>query len=389
MPEDLKFSEGFFWGSATSSYQVEGGINNNDWAHAAKEGKVPAAGRACDHYNRYEEDFDIAKSLSQNAHRFSVEWARIEPEEGKFNDNEIEHYRRVLEALKSRGLEPFVTLWHFTLPSWFADIGGFENKKSPFYFVRYCEYVAGRLGDDVKFWITINEPMVYAGQGYIAGIWPPFKKRNFASFLKVVDNLAVSHNIAYSKIKKLNGNLQVGIAADQVDYHYNFNPLSSISAGFMNWFRNRRFLDKISKSQDFIGVNYYRPIIHFGQLNFEKNDLAWDIYPRGLYNSLMRLKNYRKPIYITENGIADAADAKRAKFIKDHLYWVNRAIHDGADVRGYFYWSLMDNFEWAHGFGPRFGLVEMNYDTLGRRIRSSAYEYKKICESNSLEITSN
>lgn len=401
------FPGGFLWGTATSSYQVEGGIENNDWAQAARDGRVPVAGRACDQYNRYEEDFDIAKTLGQNAHRFSIEWARIEPEEGRFNNDEIEHYRKVLIALWDRGLEPFVTLWHFTLPIWFAKMGGFENKKAPFYFSRYCEYVVGRLQGAplhtckgapckhkdvgrlvrnrglVKFWITINEPMVYAGQGYVQGVWPPFKK-NFIKVWRVVDNLITSHNVAYQKIKKILPTSQIGIAADQVDYHYNRNPISFCQAKFMDRFGNHRFLSHISKFQDFIGVNYYRPIIYYGRLAFEKSDMGWDIYPEGIYNVLMRLKRYRKPIYITENGIADAADAKRAKYIKDHLHWIWQAIHDGCDIRGYFYWSLIDNFEWAHSFAPRFGLVEVNYDTLEREIRQSAYEYKRICESNSL-----
>ncbi len=416
--DKLKFPEGFLWGTATSSYQVEGGIGpvrslahakgaspeglgeaasngiENDWSEAARAGRVPAAGRACDHYNRYEGDFDIAKSLGQNAHRFSIEWARVEPEEGRFDENAVGHYRKVLQALRERGLEPFVTLWHFTLPIWFAKMGGFENKKAPFYFAKYCEYVVGRLaasaeatasqgGAGVKFWITLNEPMVYVGQGYGSGIWPPLKK-DFIKLLRVVDNLITSHNIAYQKIKALLPNSQVGIAADQVDYHHNNNPLSFLQSRFMDWFRNRRFLSRTSKCRDFIGVNYYRPIIYYGKLNLEKTDMSWDIYPKGIYNVLARLKRYRKPVYITENGIADATDARRAKFIRDHLYWVNRAIHDGIDVRGYFYWSLLDNFEWAHGLGPRFGLVEMNYETMERKIRSSAYEYKRICESNSL-----
>lgn len=401
--ECLNFPKDFLWGSSTSSYQVEGGIENNNWAQSAREGMVPTAKKACDHYNRYEEDFDIAKSLRQNAHRFSIEWARVEPEDGKFDEGAIEHYRKVLEALRNRGLEPFVTLWHFTLPLWFERMGGFENKKSPTYFARYCEYVVGKLGvksEDaplkeghplvggrgVRFWITINEPMVYVGQGYAQGIWPPFKK-DFIKVWRVVYNLITSHNIAYRKIKELAPTSQVGVAADQVDYHHNYKPTSLFLSIFMNWFRNRRFLNKIALSQDFIGVNYYRPIIYSGRLNFEKSDMNWDIYPQGLYRALMRLKKYQKPIYITENGIADAVDERRARFIKDHLRWVWRAIKDGIDVRGYFYWSLLDNFEWAQGFGPRFGLVEMDYNTLERKVRPSAYEYKKICESNSLDTT--
>ena len=179
MDQEFKFPAGFYWGSATSAYQVEGEVENNDWAEAARQGKVPPAGRACDHYNLYEKDFDIIKSLSQNAHRFSIEWARVEPEEGKFDEAEIEHYRKVLRALRERGIEPFVTLWHFTLPIWFVRKGGFESKKAPFYFSRYCEYVVKNLGQGSgipKFWITINEPMVFANMGYLDGNWLPLKK---------------------------------------------------------------------------------------------------------------------------------------------------------------------------------------------------------------------
>jgi len=208
--ENCKFPDGFFWGSATASYQVEGGIDpvveipnattessqnpkdnrnfhygvENDWSEAAREGKVPAAGRACDSYNRYEEDFDIAKSLDQNAHRFSIEWARIEPEEGKFDEKEIGHYRKVLDALRARGLEPFVTLWHWTLPLWVRDLGGWENKKTVEYFSRYAAKIVEALGSEVKFWITLNETNVYTGLGYFIGIWPP-EKRSLVKYLRV------------------------------------------------------------------------------------------------------------------------------------------------------------------------------------------------------------
>ncbi len=387
----MKFPEGFFWGSATSAYQVEGGIENNDWAEAARQGKVPPAGRACDHYNLYEKDFDIAKSLGQNTHRFSIEWARIEPEEGKFDEIEIKHYRKVLKALRERGIEPFVTLWHFTLPVWFARMGGFENKKAPFYFSRYCEYVVKNLeqgSDAPKFWITINEPSVYTYMIFLRGLWPPFHKQfiplRFLYFPKVMNNLVASHNMAYKKIKAGNPSSQIGIASNLTNFESSKNPFSRLWAKFMSWSLNHKFLLKIKKCQDFIGLNYYFHKRYGGEDIYDKCDRGFSIYPRGIYNVLSELKRYHKPVYVTENGIADAKDAKRAKFIKDHLYWVKRAIDDKVDVRGYFYWSLLDNFEWECGFGQRYGLVEINYETMERKIRSSAYEYKRICENNSL-----
>ena len=382
---EYKFPEKFLWGSATSSYQVEGGIENNDWAASGKASasqglsKIPFAGKATDHYNRYEEDFNIAKNLGQNVHRFSIEWARIEPEEGQFNDAEIEHYRKVIEAIRSRGMEPFVTLWHFTLPLWFSRIGGFENSKASFYFSRYCEYVVSRLSEGnggVKFWMTINEPMVYASESYLRGNWPPFSK-NLYTFWKVIKTLISSHLMSHNIIKKINSELQVGIAKNNIYFE---------RIPFLPYFRNFYFLNKIKNYQDFIGLNYYYRKGFPNNKNKLISDMSWEIYPDGIYRVLMDLKKYKKPIYITENGIADAKDEKREKFIKEHLRWVWQTIQDGVDVRGYFYWSLLDNFEWAHGFGPRFGLVEINYETLERKIRPSAYEYAKICKTNQLEV---
>jgi len=167
------FPEGFYWGAATASYQVEGFNENNDWAKAAKEGRVPPAGRLADHYHRYEEDFDIAKDLGHNAHRFSIEWGRIEPQEGVFDQEEIEHYRKVLKALHKRKITPFVTLWHFTLPLWFSESGGFERKDAPEVFARYCAFVAKELGDQCDHFSTMNEPNVFGSNGYLRGSWPP------------------------------------------------------------------------------------------------------------------------------------------------------------------------------------------------------------------------
>lgn len=384
--EEYKFPEKFLWGSATSSYQVEGGIENIDWVQAARDGKVPNAGRACNHYNLYEKDFDIAKELNQNAHRFSIEWARIEPEEGRFDDKEIEHYGKVLDALQERGIEPFVTLWHFTLPIWFSKIGGFENKKASFYFSRYCEYVVGRLGDRAKYWITMNEPMVYATEGYLKGEWPPFSK-NLYSFWKVIKTLISSHLASHNIIKRINPNLQVGIAKHNFSLSASkWNFAGQAGKTFQNLFWNHYFLKKISNHLDFLGVNYYFHK-HFGYKFYEdKSDIGWAIYPKGIYNVLAELKKYKKPIYVTENGLADAKDEKREKFIKNHLRWVWQAIHDGVGVHGYFHWSLLDNFEWTKGFSPRFGLVGVDYDTMERKIRPSAYEYAKICKDNSLEF---
>jgi beta-glucosidase len=382
--KNLKFPDGFFWGASTSAYQVEGEINNCDWA------EVYPAGTACDHYNLYEKDFDIAKSLGHNAHRFSIEWSRIEPEEGKFSEIEIEHYRKVILALRQRDIEPFVTLWHWTLPLWIRDLGGWENKKTVEYFARYVGETAAEFKDDVKFWITLNEPEIYTSMSYLKGVWPP-QNKNLISYLSVLHNLIKAHKKAYKIIKKIQPDAKISIAKNNVYFEaYKNRLINKLLKKFIDWWWNFYFLNQIKDELDFIGLNhYFHNRINYG---FNKNenkvlsDMGWELYPEAIYYVLKDLKKYNKPIYITENGLADAKDEKRTKFIKEHLYWVHKAIKQGVDVRGYLHWSLLDNFEWDKGFWPRFGLVEVNYKTMERKIRPSALEYAKICKENKLEI---
>jgi beta-glucosidase len=378
-----KFPENFLWGSSTASYQVEGGIENTDWAEAARQGKVPVCGLACDHYTLYEQDFDIIQKLGHNTHKISIEWARIEPEEGVFNELEIDHYRRVIDSLHRRNIKPIINLWHFTIPVWFSNIGSFENKKSAFYFSRYCKHVVEKLGEKSDTWVTINEPVVWSSGSYLRGQWPPFKK-NPITFLKVIDNLARAHNTVFVEMKKIQPKIKIGISKNNIYFHSNANPINAIKACFMNWFWNRRFLNKINEHQDFIGLNHYFHKKFGDKATYPKSDMGWDIYPEALYRVLLELKRYKKPIIVTENGVADADDSKRGDFIKKYVDSVYKAIQDGVDVRGYLHWSLLDNYEWAFGFEKRFGLVEVNYKTLKRKIRQSAFEYKKICDANAL-----
>ena len=385
--DDRKFPEGFLWGASTAAYQVEGGIENCDWAQAARDGRVPAAGRACDFYNRYEADFDLAVSLGMNAQRFSIEWARIEPEEGRFNEKEIEHYRAMLRALHVRGLTPIVNLWHFTLPLWFSSRGGFLHKDAPEVFARYCRFIAERLGDEAELWLTHNEPMVYSGKGFWEGVWPPFRKNIFLH-LRVVSAVARAHCAAYAAMKDARPTIQVGIAKHNIFFESNWNPANRIVCAFFDWFWNHRFLQLIDGYQDFIGLNHY---YHrkFGATKAEKagiacSDLGWELHPTSLYHCLVALKRYGLPVYVSEHGLADAADSRRPEFIKSAARAVHRALEQGVPVRGYLHWSLLDNYEWASGFTPRFGLVEVNYATLERKVRESASVYKQICEQNAL-----
>jgi len=397
----LKFPDGFLWGAATSAHQVEGG-NVNDWTEWEKknvkclakkaqkcnqswqrkkfpetlEPKNYISGRACDHYHLYKQDFDLAKSLGHNAHRFSIEWSRIEPKEGKINQKEIEHYRQVLLTLRERGLEPFVTLYHWTLPNWLAEKGGWLNPKAPYYFDRFVKIVSENLFNEVKFWITINEPVMFTFNGYLKGKWPPQKKSIF-KYLKVLNNLTKAHKLAYQSLHLIDLDCQVGVSKN--DIYFEGIP-------FADYFWDDYFRNKIKKEQDFMGLNYYFHSRLGGNRNESVSDMNWEIYPEGIYHVLKDLKKYNKPIYITENGLADAQDEKRAKFIKDHLYWIHKAIKEDVDVQGYFYWSLLDNFEWDKGFWPRFGLIEVDYKTLKRIPRPSAYQYAEICRENALRL---
>lgn len=385
---DLKFPAGFYWGTATSAHQVEGS-NFNNWSiweksgkrieRLKKQGKNPQeyiSGRACDHYHLYEQDFDLAKSLNNNAHRFSIEWSRIEPKKGQIDQKEIEHYRKVLVALKERQLEPFVTLYHWTLPNWLAQKGGWLNPKAPYYFDRFVKIVSENLFDYVNFWITINEPNVYASNCYLRGLWPP-QRKNLFKYFRILKSLVRAHQLAYKSLRLIDLECRVGITKNNI--YFSGFPL-------IGYFWNSYFLNKIKREQDFIGLNYYFQHCFPKKKNLPVSDVGWSIYPQGIYFVLKDLKKYQKAIYITENGLADAQDIKRAKFIKDHLAWIHQAIQEEMDVRGYFYWSLLDNFEWDKGFWPRFGLMEVDYKTMERKIRPSAFQYAKICQNNRLEF---
>jgi beta-glucosidase len=375
----LKFPDKFYWGTATSAYQVEGGIKN-DWS---KAGPHYDAGIACDHYNRFEEDFDLAKSMNNNAHRFSIEWARIEPEEGKFDQNEIEHYRKVILALKQRELEPFVTLYHWPLPVWFAEQGGWLNPKAPEYFAKFTEKIVSEYRDLVKFWITFNEPNIYTLESFLQGIWPPFIK-NYYKMNKVLKQLVRAHKLVYEKIHQISNQAQVGSTSCNAWYR----GITKIA----NYKWNRQFFRRIKDYQDFVGINYYFTYSIWGFLKLlniikEKNktDMGYLIVPEGIYHVLVDVRKYNEPVCIFENGLADAKDEKRAKFIIDHLRWTHKAIEDGVNVRGYFHWSLLDNFEWDKRFWPRFGLIEIDYDNnLKRTPRPSSKIYAEICKNNAI-----
>lgn len=398
MGAELRFPQGFLWGAATSAHQVEGG-QDNDWSAWERGGKIrdgSVSGPACDQWHRYREDLDLAASLHVNAYRFSVEWSRIEPRPGMWNEAALEHYRDVVAAGRERGLEPFVTLWHFTHPRWFAERGGWEASDAPALFARYAERVAQGL-PDVRFWMTLNEPNVHALLGYLIGEWPP-EVRAFRRAWRVHDHLAVGHRLAYERLKRLAPKAQVGFAHN-LAYHEPSRPSflpDRWATQFSNAVYNQRFPRRLRGEFDFFGVNHYhhhrirfgslrRPVVNEPQ-GQPQSDFGWQIYPEAMYRVVRIAQAFGKPIYITENGIADAADRWRADYIRNYLAQVHRAWREGVDVRGYFHWSLLDNFEWREGFSKRFGLAAVDFATQRRTVRPSARVYAEICRTNRLMV---
>lgn len=406
----LQFPKGFLWGASTSAHQVEGSNHNQwtvweqenakslatqashqyddlpGWERSKKLATTPAnyvSGRAVDHYNRYEQDFDLLEQMNMNAFRFSVEWSRIEPEEGAWNAEALAHYKAYVAELKKRKIEPVLTLFHFTLPVWFAEKGGFEKRKNIQYFVRFAEKVMSELGSNIRYVITINEPAVYASESYHQATWPP-NLQNKTTMLRVLRNLAVAHKRANKAIKQVQARAKVSVAYNcSYVYAGDDSKLSRASASLLQWSGDDYFLKKVSKQCDFLGVNYYFSNRVYGYRvhnpNHELSDTGWDLAPENLEYVLIRLwDKYKLPIMITENGIADGEDVLRQKWLTKTIAAMQNAMKEEVKLIGYMHWSLMDNFEWAYGRWPRFGLASVDYRNLDRTLRPSAVWFGKV-----------
>jgi beta-glucosidase len=407
--ERLIFPAHFFWGAATSSHQVEGNNRNNDWWRWEQAGGgAEPSGIACNHYELYEKDFDLAASLGHSCHRFSIEWSRVQPGEGVFSERELGHYVRVVDALRQRAIEPIVTLHHFTNPLWFERAGGWRNPKAPEYFAAYVRRVVEALGSKVTWWVTINEPMVLLYYGYIRGVWPPFAKSLMRS-RQAYAQLVRAHILAYRAIHGHYG--KNGLARPEVSIAHNmvaFVPcrdtlLDKCGAALRNRSFNMDLIETLCRRRvlDYIGLNYYtRNLIHARGCSLDelliktcrhchdclpKNSMGWEIYPEGLHDILGRLKQFKLPVFILENGICTGDDSQRWEFIRDHLAMVHRAIGEGVRVKGYCYWSLLDNFEWDKGFKPHFGIIGVDYASQERTVRESGRRYGEVCRAGALE----
>jgi len=418
---EIKFPKSFYWGTSASAHQVEGQNIFNDWWEWEQRGKIlnrQVSGDACNHYNLYEQDFSMMKSMNHSMHRLSIEWSRIEQNEGQFNEREIAHYRKVLLELKKNGIKPMVTLFHFTLPYWFSKQGGFLNPNGRKIFNRYVKRVVSELGDLVEYWITINEPYVYTNFSYWEGLWPP-GEHSIRKSIKVLKELLHVHIDAYQIIKEEYrnngwGKSKVGFSKSFVwfDPQSKRSVMSKLVSKMYQYLYNKLYfkpfytgrypilfgygkLHNAKESLDFVGMNYYfrcacrfsvfKSPLHMSlhsEKAVERTLLNWEVFPDGLYYLLkLTYRKVKKPIFITENGISTLDDTQRVSYIIRHLDAINRAMRDGVDVRGYLYWSFIDNFEWAEGYSQPFGLVTMNRRTFERIPKASSQVYSEICKT--------
>jgi beta-glucosidase len=455
MPENKTFPRDFKWGTATSSYQIEGaptagGKGPSVWdSFSHIEGKIKngdTGDTACDHYHLWRDDIELLKKLGVNAYRFSISWPRIFPtgKENEPNQIGLDFYSRLVDTLLENKITPFITLNHWDIPQGLEDIGGWPERDIVHEFVKYSYHVSKHLGDRVRNWITHNEPWCVSYLGYIEGHKPPGLINKWSKSLATAHHLLLSHGMAIPEIRNNSKQSEIGItlnlntaipasgstydedACRFFDGQFNrlyLNPLynneypddvfeylkikSLISESDLNFIKQGD-LNIISTKTDFLGVNYYsRAVIRNEEIDEKNNlprnvdmgpktDFGWEIYPPGIYDLLMKLKNEYKVqnIYITENGCSygdgpnsegKINDKRRIEYYHSHLTELKRAIEDGAPCNGYFAWSLMDNFEWAQGFSQRFGLIWVDFETLERIPKDSYYWYKKYISANGLD----
>ncbi|NQU26755.1 MAG: family 1 glycosylhydrolase [Candidatus Marinimicrobia bacterium] len=422
--DDLHFPDNFLWGTAMAAYQVEGGCTNNnwnEWERATDSDGRPrirngaVVGAACDHWNRYEDDIRLIKDLGLKAYRFSLEWSKIEPAEGQFDQAVLKHYSNVIDAILKAGIEPMITLYHFTHPIWFRQLGAFEKIENIDHFQRFCERVFNEYSDRVPKWCTINEIEVEATQSYFTGDWPP-GEQDGQIMGKVMRHLLEAHVRVYRALKSLpNGEkVQIGLVKNifQFDPWRPWHLIDQIccrllnrvfNGGIIEFFKTGRFrlfipglvnvthVNRFAISaNDFIGLNYYSHLVvkfkwdpqDFFQFRLRPRetptDMDYTIYPEGFYRALKQIGKLGLPIYVTENGIADHRDDRREHYIRRYLYALSKAIVTGSDVRGYFYWSLLDNFEWSEGYSMKFGLYKVDFESQKRVLRDGAVAYREI-----------
>jgi beta-glucosidase len=423
------FPDGFIWGSAGAAHQTEGANTNSDWwahEHARKTNAVEKSLDACDSYHRFAEDWKLVAASGQNAVRLSIEWARIEPKPGEFSSQELDHYREVIGTARDLGLTTSVTLHHFTNPNWFAKGGGWDSNEAVEVFGRYARTASGALGDLLEYVNTINEPSVVAVVGHLMGFFPP-RRTDVNATHRVTVNLLKAHAAAAAAVRG-SSDAQVGLPLSVLDFYPTEDtPLGWKARDFMHWSWVGVWLEALRTGivrglsvpdetifglggDDFVGIQYYsRFDVHPAALDVaggaadlvpnpigsraeipaqgeRRTQMGWLWHPEGLGVVIDEVADVTGlPIQITENGIATEDDDERIEYVRLHLEQVHEAIARGRDVRGYFYWSTLDNFEWNDGYRPRFGLISVDRETMERTPKPSLAWYGNVARANALD----
>jgi beta-glucosidase len=422
---DLTFPTGFLWGTATAAHQVEGGNSNSDWWAFENKPDSPCkepSGTAIEHYTRYARDIALLAGLGFNTYRFSVEWARIEPSEGNFDQKELDHYKRMVDITRKSKLTPIVTLNHFTLPSWIGERGGWLAPGTPEAFERFTRHVVKELGESVTWYCTINEPGMVALGGYAGGfVFPPGAK-GVDNWKCAIGNLVSAHKRARAAIKQMRPNAMVGQTHAMQEFEANAGGSAVMKYA-------RRMLEDVfleaSADDDFIGVQTYtRTVFELPRLagvtasialsipfieraavsrfmesqrrtgsgtnqesEIRRTQMGWEFRPQAVAATVRRAAAVfpGKPIIVTEHGVATANDAERIEFITDGLKALHAVIADGIPLKGYVHWSAFDNFEWASGYSMEFGLIAVDRTTQVRTMKPSARFLGEIARANRLK----
>lgn len=386
------FPENFRWGAATAAHQIEGGNVNNDWwrwEHTPGSGVAEPSGDACDSWHRWPDDVELVAGLGLDHYRFSLEWSRIEPAPGEWSTAAMDHYRKVCDALRERGVEPVVTLHHFTTPIWLADEGGWEKGPAVDRFAQFCHRAVSALGDSVGRVCTLNEPNIVATMGYVLGIFPPGRTDQAAAG-QVTANLVDAHRRAVEAVRAARPGVPVGLTLSMTDYQAAEGGGQRVEQ--MRAVHEDPFL-LATEGDDFLGVQTYTRMVigpngWVGPLpGVPVLPMGYELWPDALEACLRRaweVTGGGVPLWVTENGIGTDDDTQRVEFVRAALEGVQRALADGIEVQGYTYWSLMDNFEWAFGYRPRFGLVDVDRSTFERRPKPSARWLAEVARSNRL-----
>jgi len=385
----------FLWGVVNIGQQTEGFDKFSNWARWAERGLVPEVGKANNYWYDFKLDHDIVEKIGCNSMRITLEWSRVEPEEGVFDKKVINHYQKILKDLKRRNISVVVGLWHWSVPMWFEEKYGMHHRRCPVLFLKFIKFVRDELGDLISHVVVFNEPMIYILTSYLRGSRPPFYKKSYWRAWRVLRNLIKMHKQTYLLWKKKFPEVSIG---STYLWSYDTGRDNTVIQKTVLWLRdflqNNYLVPRLQKYSDYIGINYYTSnsffiskkngCFGFHSTNDWQSPTLWKQFPEGLYYVLLRVSKFNKPIFILENGKPTnpgVDDINRQKFLERSVYYMKKAIAKGVDVQGYFYYSLCDSYEWDSGYTFKFGLVEIDRITGERMRRKSCETYRNIIKN--------